>query len=73
MARDMFQEYDTFILQKSIAGENVPIGTRGVVLIVYDETPRQYEVEFPDSQGGNIGGAVTYTISDEFMKPEVML
>jgi Domain of unknown function (DUF4926) len=63
----MFKEYDVFRLKKALADDSVPIGTRGVVLIVYQGPPRAYEVEFPDGFGGSLGSAINYTITDEYM------
>ena len=37
--------------------------------MVYGGDPPQYEVEFPDSQGGNLGSSPTYTITEAYMLP----
>lgn len=63
----MFSEYDTFILKKAIEDTTVSIGARGVVLMVYEGAPQQYEVEFPDGTGGNIGSEISYTLPEEVM------
>jgi hypothetical protein len=63
----MFREYDIFRLAKALPGENIPIGTVGVVLIEHGGTPPAFEVEFPDGAGGNLGSAMTYTVTGEFM------
>jgi hypothetical protein len=49
----MFQEYQTVRLKKDLPGENLSIGAKGVVLIVYEvpDLPRAYEVEFLDKDG----------------------
>ena len=63
----MFAEYETFLLKKSIPNETIPVGTRGVVLMVFDGPPRAYEVEFPDGRGGNLGEAMTFTLTEDFL------
>ena len=65
----MFNEYDCFQLARPLPSQTIPIGTVGVVLMVYDGTHREYEVEFPDDKGGNLGTEITFTISEEFMRP----
>ena len=65
----MFNEYDCFQLARPLPSQTIPIGTVGVVLMVYEGTDRQYEVEFPDDNGRNLGTKPTFTISEEFMKP----
>ena len=63
----MYNEYDTFRLRKELPDKTIPIGTLGVVLMVFDGPPLAYEVEFPDGQGGNMGSELTFTISEDFM------
>ena len=63
----MFKLYESFRLCKPLPDESVPLGTFGVVLMVYDDL--HYEVEFPDERGGNLGAALTYTLSAESMEP----
>jgi hypothetical protein len=36
--------------------------------MVFDGTPRAYEVEFPDGRGGNLGRTLTFTITEDFME-----
>lgn len=62
----MFKEYDCFRLCKPLPDEAIPVGTIGVVLIVNDNS--DYEVEFPDGNGGNFGSVPTFTLSDDFME-----
>ena len=67
----MFNEFDTFRLAKPlVAGDTIPVATRGVVLTVYGGCPCGYEVEFPDGAAGNLGRELTYTITDDFMAPD---
>ncbi len=65
----MFSEYDSFRLRRLLPNEAIPLGTRGVVLMVLDGPSRAYEVEFPDGKGGNLGNAMTFTVTEEFMEP----
>ena len=65
----MFNEYDGFRLSQCLPSETIPVGTVGVVLMVFDGSRREYEVEFPDSEGGNRGTKPTFTIREEFMTP----
>lgn len=62
-----FQEYDTFMLSRPLQDLSVPVGTRGVVLMVLGGDPYEYEVEFPNNQGGNLGKSHTYTLTGSFM------
>jgi Domain of unknown function (DUF4926) len=67
----MFNVYDCFRLSKPLPSEAIPVGTVGVVLMVFDDPCRAYEVEFPDGNGRNFGSTPTFTIREEFMKPMV--
>ena len=62
----IFKEYDCFRLTKPF--EEIPVGTRGVVLMVFADAQPEYEVEFPDGKGGNLGS--TFTLSEDYMTPE---
>lgn len=66
----MFKEYETFRLSKRLSDNSVPVGTRGVVLMILDKNKPKYEVEFPDEAGGNLGITMTYTIDQDFMNPD---
>jgi hypothetical protein len=62
----MFIEHECFILVKKIPGEDeIPLGMRGVVLMVYSQD--DYEVEFVDDRGYNIGTQPTFTLKKDFM------
>ena len=65
----MFREYDIFTLAKQIPGEDIPVGARGVVLMVFTEPRRAYEVEFVDANGRNLGSRATFTLNEEYMMP----
>lgn len=47
----MFQEYDVVLAKRLL--DNVPVGTLGTVLIVYEEG-KAYEVEFIDAEGATL-------------------
>lgn len=66
----MYNEYDTFILAKPLTDTTIPVGTRGVVLMVLGGEPTAYEVEFPDGQGGNLGKEISYTITANHMRSD---
>ena len=65
--QSLFGQHDTFRLAKPIGGEPIPVGSHGVVLCVFGGNPCQYEVEFPDGHGGNLGRSMTYTITQDQM------
>jgi hypothetical protein len=37
--------------------------------MVFGDSRHDYEVEFPDGKGGNLGTKPTFTISEDFMAP----
>lgn len=49
----MIREYDVVITIKNI-NDKVLKGMRGAVLIVYDDKPPKYEIEFLDEEGYTI-------------------
>jgi hypothetical protein len=67
MSRISFNEYDCFRLAKPIPSELIPIGTIGVVLMVFGDAEPAYEVEFSNGKGGYLGSRPTFTISTDFM------
>lgn len=67
----MFNEYDTFRLRRPIPQQSIPVGSLGVVLMVFDGDNCEYEVEFPDGKGGNLGSSPTHTIGEDFMDPSI--
>ena len=64
----MFNEYDVFRLSRPLEDGSVPVGTEGVVLMVLGGEPCEYEVEFPDDNGGNLGKQLSYTLSEVMMR-----
>jgi hypothetical protein len=56
------KEYDTVILSAQIDESKIPIGTKGVVLIVFETPARAYEVEFIDLDGKSLG---TFTVTEK--------
>jgi Domain of unknown function (DUF4926) len=69
MPHNSFNEYDCFRLAKPIPSEAIPLGTIGVVLMVFDDAEPAYEVEFSDGKGGNLGSRPTFTLTTDFMTP----
>ena len=67
----MFNDYDCFRLVKPLDDETIPVGTVGVVLMVFEGHPCHYLVEFPDDSGGNMGQSESgvYTIGEDYMLP----
>ncbi len=58
------KEHSTDYLKKNLPEKNLPAGSIGVVLIVYNRSnlPQAYEVEFNDPQGRTI---TTTTLFEE--------
>jgi hypothetical protein len=65
----MYNEHDTFRLRLPLPGQTIPVGALGVVLMVFFGEQPEYEVEFPDGKGGNLGTMPTFTIGEQFMEP----
>jgi hypothetical protein len=63
----LLKELECFRLGRGLHDAFIPIGTIGVVLMVH--SGEDYEVEFPDGNGGNLGNSTTYTISQDYMEP----
>ena len=61
----MLQEYDVVRLRLTLADGNVPLGSTGTILIVYDHPVRAYEVEFMDNFGRSLG---TFTTDDDHLE-----
>lgn len=49
----MFQEYDVVVSIRNLS-EKVLKGTTGTILMVFDSSPNQYEVEFVDEQNNTL-------------------
>ena len=58
----MLSEYDVVRLRSSTSAVSIPVGTRGTILIVYDDSPIAYEVEFVDDLGSSLG---TFTLQED--------
>ena len=56
------QEYDTIVLKRPLTDTTIPVGTKGVILMVFDDPSEAYEVEFVDSCNRSLG---TFTVSDD--------
>jgi hypothetical protein len=55
----MLLEYDSVSLKRPLSEGDVPVGSKGVVLIVYVEPTLGYEVEFFDASGKSLGNFTT--------------
>ena len=51
----MFKEHEVVVLKAPTPEIPLPAGTSGTVLIVFDDTPPAYEVEFTDDDGKSFG------------------
>lgn len=63
----MLSEYDVVRLRSANAMVNIPVGSRGTVLMIYPDTLPAYEVEFVDDSGGSLG---TFTIPEKDLQIE---
>ena len=64
----MFVELDCVTLTKPLPEGGVPIGSSGVILIVYEEPTPGCEVEFFDSCQRSLG---IFTIDESYIKRQV--
>lgn len=55
----MLKEYESVYLRGALPEGEVPVGSRGVVLMVYLEPTLGYEVEFFDENGKSLGNFTT--------------
>jgi hypothetical protein len=55
----MLNEYDSVRLSQPLNEAKVPVGSSGVVLMVYTEPTLGYEVEFFDTAGKSLGNFTT--------------
>ncbi len=65
----MIEEFACVRLKRSIAPYPIPVGTTGVVVMVYHAEPPGYEVEFIDDEGNTIQDPqtrqFTFTLTEE--------
>ncbi|MDI3329035.1 MAG: DUF4926 domain-containing protein [Alicyclobacillaceae bacterium] len=64
----MFDEYDVVKAKRDLTPE-VPKGTRGTIVMVYDITAGDYEVEFVDGQGNHIALLTVNAVDIEGYSP----
>jgi hypothetical protein len=57
----MFREYQVVKLRSCVPSIPVPLDAKGVVLIVYEDEPLAYEVEFLKRDGSSLG---TFTLRE---------
>ena len=62
----MLDEYDCVRLRKPLFNYTIPVGSEGVVLMVYTQPTVGYEVEFFDASGKSLGTATT---DDDHIEP----
>jgi len=55
----MIKEYDVVKAKKDLSG-NVPKGSRGAVVMIYQEPTLGYEVEFVDNEGDTLDVLTVY-------------
>ena len=56
------QEYDTIILKTPLEDEHILVGTKGVILMVFESPSKAFEVEFFDAANKSLG---TFTVKEE--------
>lgn len=66
----MLAEYQVVRLSRDIPEEGLKAGARGAVVMVYPgrpDSPREYEVEFTDEEGGTLA---LLTLPEDQLEPE---
>lgn len=66
----MLAEYQVVRLSRDIPEEGLKAGARGAVVMVYPlrpDSPREYEVEFTDEEGGTLA---LLTLPEDQLQPE---
>lgn len=61
----MVNEYDCVRLVKPLADEQVPVGSKGVILMVFCEPRLGYAVEFFDEAGETIGASDFFIVEPD--------
>ncbi|MBB5037405.1 DUF4926 domain-containing protein [Prosthecobacter dejongeii] len=69
----MIEELSLVRLIRPISSPAIPVGSIGTVLIVYEDTPPAYEVEFIDVEGTTLEDPETdestFTVSEDDVEP----
>lgn len=69
----MIQELSLVRLKKSLPEADIPLGSIGTVVMVYNGPPMAYEVEFFDADGNTLrdskSGYFAFTTSEEHIEP----
>ena len=69
----MIEELSLIRLIRPISSPAIPVGSIGTVLIVYEDTPPAYEVEFIDAEGTTLEDPETdestFTVSEDDVEP----
>jgi len=64
----MFDEYDVVRAKRDLTPD-VPKGTRGTIVMVYDSTAGDYEVEFVDDNGNHTALLTVNAVDMEIVHP----
>lgn len=61
----MLNEYDCVRLRRELPNTKVPVGSKGVILMVYKEPRPGYEVEFFDTSGKSL---MNFSIEEDYVE-----
>lgn len=61
----MLNEYDCVRLRRALPNAEVPVGSKGVILMVYKEPRPGYEVEFFDTSGKSL---MNFSIEEDYVE-----
>lgn len=56
------KEYDSIILVRRIPSSDIPVGTKGVIVMVFETPSKAYEVELFDDSMDSLG---TFTVVED--------
>jgi len=56
------QLYDTIVLKAPLEGDPIPVGTKGVILMIFESPSKAFEIEFVDVDNETLG---TFTVKEE--------
>jgi hypothetical protein len=58
----MLNEYDTISLKTPLVEAAIPVGSKGIILMVFEFPSKAYEVEFFDVTNRSLG---TFTVTED--------
>ena len=61
----MLNEYDCVRLRRALPDAKIPVGSKGVVLMVYKEPQPGYEVEFFDGSGNSL---MNFSVEEDYVE-----